>query len=53
MTSSLSRLQYDPRNFRMDELPDGIAIEPIMGCNRRCPMCPVPNATAAMDGRRP
>ena len=53
MARSLSRLQYDRRKYRMDELPDGIAIEPIMGCNLRCPMCPVPTSTTAMDGRTP
>ena len=51
--ASSSRLQYDRRDHRMDELPEGVAIEPIMGCNLRCPMCPVTDAPASMDGRTP
>jgi MoaA/NifB/PqqE/SkfB family radical SAM enzyme len=47
-----SRLKFDRRDHRMDALPEGIAIETVMGCNLRCPMCAVPNPETEMNGRK-
>jgi len=52
MSLTESRLKYDRRDYRMDALPEGIAIETIMGCNLRCPMCAVPNPATEMNGRQ-
>jgi radical SAM protein with 4Fe4S-binding SPASM domain len=52
MSLSESRVKYDRRDPRMDALPEGIAIETIMGCNLRCPMCAVPNPETEMNGRK-
>ncbi len=51
MSLSESRIKFDRRDHRMDALPEGIAIETIMGCNLRCPMCAVPNPETEMNGR--
>jgi MoaA/NifB/PqqE/SkfB family radical SAM enzyme len=53
MTLSESRVQFDRRDYRMEALPEGIAIEPVMGCNLRCPMCAVPDAPHSTNGRKP
>ncbi len=52
MNLTESRLKYDRRDYHMDALPKGIAIETIMGCNLRCPMCAVPNPETEMNGRK-
>jgi MoaA/NifB/PqqE/SkfB family radical SAM enzyme len=49
----LGLVEYDRRNDRLSSLPDQIVIEPVMGCNLRCPMCPVTGLPSAMDGRTP
>jgi radical SAM protein with 4Fe4S-binding SPASM domain len=46
-------LQLDRRDPRLHELPDEVAIEILMGCNLRCPMCPVSGLPHSMNGRRP
>jgi uncharacterized Fe-S cluster-containing radical SAM superfamily protein len=51
MPRSPNLLAFDRRNPRLAELPDDIMIEPIMGCNLRCPMCPVTELPGSMDGR--
>jgi radical SAM protein with 4Fe4S-binding SPASM domain len=53
MPQSPTLIEFDRRNPRLRTLPDEIQIEPIMGCNLKCPMCPVPDAPAAMNGRTP
>jgi radical SAM protein with 4Fe4S-binding SPASM domain len=45
-------LQFDRRDPVLDELPDEVAIEIIMGCNLQCPMCPVSGLPQSMNGRR-
>src|SRR5215471_3751652 len=52
MAISHGLLQYDRRNPRLTELPDEVAIEILMGCNLRCPMCPVSGLPHSMNGRR-
>lgn len=46
-----SLAEFDRRIVTMSDLPDEIAIETVMGCNLRCPMCPVTGGPAAMNGR--
>jgi radical SAM protein with 4Fe4S-binding SPASM domain len=53
MARPQSIVEFDRRMYRMSDLPDEIAIEPIMGCNLRCLMCPVTDAPVAMNGRTP
>jgi radical SAM protein with 4Fe4S-binding SPASM domain len=53
MTRSRTLIEFDRRNPHLRVLPDEIQIEPVMGCNLRCPMCPVTEAPAAMNGRTP
>lgn len=53
MPLSRSIVEFDRRNHRLTELPDEIAIEPVMGCNLRCPMCPIADVPASMNGRTP
>jgi radical SAM protein with 4Fe4S-binding SPASM domain len=53
MSISKGLLQLDRRDPRLDELPDEVAIEILMGCNLRCPMCPVSALPHSMNGRRP
>jgi radical SAM protein with 4Fe4S-binding SPASM domain len=53
MGISRGLLQFDRRDPRLDELPDEVAIEIVMGCNLRCPMCPVSGLPHSMNGRRP
>jgi len=53
MALSESLLQFDRRNPDLAELPDEVAIELVMGCNLRCPMCPVSGLPHSMNGRRP
>jgi organic radical activating enzyme len=51
MNLTESRIKFDRRDPRMNALPEGIAIETVMACNLRCPMCPVPNPETEMNGR--
>jgi radical SAM protein with 4Fe4S-binding SPASM domain len=53
MAISQGLLEFDRRNPRLDELPNEVAIEIVMGCNLRCPMCPVSGLPHSMNGRRP
>jgi sulfatase maturation enzyme AslB (radical SAM superfamily) len=53
MSLSQSLIAYDRRDPRLRSLPDEVLIEPVMGCNLRCPMCPVTGAPDSMDGRTP
>jgi pyruvate-formate lyase-activating enzyme len=53
MGISRGLIAFDRRNPRLKELPDEVAIEIVMGCNLRCPMCPVSGLPHAMNGRRP
>ena len=41
MSLTESRIKYDRRDCGKGALPEGIAIETILGCNLRCPMCAV------------
>jgi MoaA/NifB/PqqE/SkfB family radical SAM enzyme len=53
MGISRGLIEFDRRNPRLAELPDEVAIEIVMGCNLRCPMCPVSGLPHSMNGRRP
>lgn len=52
MPISAGLLQLDRRNPQLNELPDEVTIEILMGCNLRCPMCPVGGLPHTMNGRR-
>lgn len=52
MGISRGLLLFDRRDPRLHELPDEVAIEIVMGCNLRCPMCPVSGLPSSMNGRR-
>jgi radical SAM protein with 4Fe4S-binding SPASM domain len=43
---------FNMRKPYFDDLPKTIIIEPYMGCNLRCPMCPVPHSMELMNGRK-
>src|SRR5262245_34132666 len=53
MALSPSLIAYDRRDARLRSLPDEVSIEPVMGCNLRCPMCPGTDGPRAMNGRTP
>lgn len=42
---------FNHRKWHLNELPDSIMIETVMGCNLRCEMCPVPQSKLLMNGR--
>lgn len=52
MAISRGLLKLDRRDPRLDDLPDEVAIETLLGCNLRCPMCPVSGLPHSMNGRR-
>lgn len=43
---------FDRRRAHVPALPHLIHIETVMGCNLRCPMCPVSNTKEFMSGRK-
>ena len=51
MTHPRSVIEFERCQYRMADLPDEIAIETVMGCNLRCPMCPISNIPEAMNHR--
>ena len=51
MPQARSVIEFERRQYRMADLPDDIAIETVMGCNLRCPMCPISVGPDAMNGR--
>lgn len=42
---------FNKRVAEVEELPNLIFIESVMGCNLRCPMCPVPKGITTMNKR--
>lgn len=42
---------FNKRQWRLEELPDLVMIETVVGCNLRCEMCPVPQSKSSMNGR--
>ena len=53
MPVSPTLIEFDRRNPRLPDLPLEMQIEPVMGCNLRCPMCPVTELPDSMHGRTP
>lgn len=44
---------FNKREWNFNTLPNEILIETVMGCNLRCPMCPVPSSRELMNNRKP
>lgn len=47
-----NKKNFNDRRWKLDEIPNTVMIETVIGCNLRCEMCPVPNSTILMNGRQ-
>lgn len=52
MSMTKHELLFDDRKYDIADLPDMIFIESYKGCNLRCRMCPVPDFSNTMNGRK-
>lgn len=50
---NLDQLNFNRRKINLDEIPQIVQIETVMGCNLKCEMCPVPRSKEEMAGRLP
>lgn len=48
---NLDQLNFNRRKVNLDEIPQIVQIETVMGCNLKCEMCPVPRSKEQMAGR--